>query len=281
MKKILAALVLFLALTSAAGAEMPSSRIISTMPNITEILFALGLDREIAAVTDFCNYPPAAEGREKIGGLLLNWEKIVALQPDLIIFLDGARPQEAARAERLKLTVLTVRMGSAAELLEGIKKIGWAAKRMKEADALAGQIRSQIELFERQSGKIKSEKKARAYVGLGGQPLVTAGPGTFINELIGLAGGINIAAGLKGQYPQVSWEFLLKEQPDIIVIPQDIQGSEGDLDHRPMAGQLKAVQNGQVLIINGDIFTRPGPRSVEAVKQLSERFYLTKLDPGK
>lgn len=281
MKKILAALVLFLALTSAAGAEMPSSRIISTMPNITEILFALGLDREIAAVTDFCNYPPAAEGREKIGGLLLNWEKIVALQPDLIIFLDGARPQEAARAERLKLTVLTVRMGSAAELLEGIKKIGWAAKRMKEADALAGQIRSQIELFERQSGKIKSEKKARAYVWLGGQPLVTAGPGTFINELIGLAGGINIAAGLKGQYPQVSWEFLLKEQPDIIVIPQDIQGSEGDLDHRPMAGQLKAVQNGQVLIINGDIFTRPGPRSVEAVKQLSERFYLTKLDPGK
>lgn len=263
-----------------AAAKEPS-RIVSTMPNLTEILFDLGLGDKMVGVTELCNYPPQAQVKAKVGGLLLNWEQIVALKPDLVVFLAGARPQEEARAQQLGLKVLTVKMDSLDEMLEGIKRIGIATGARTRSIQLVQELDGQIKAYKRQSKSRPEKSRARAYVWLGGQPLVTAGPGTFINELIELAGGKNIAADLKGKYPQVGWEFLVKEQPDIIVMPQDIMSSAGELDKYPLAGQLRAVRNDQVLIVNGDLLTRPSPRFVEAVRQLSERFYLTKLDFGK
>lgn len=243
------------------------------MPNLTEILFELGLADRLAGVTSFCDYPAEVKAKEKIGGLLINWEKVVTLKPDLMIFLAGGRPQEEDRARQLRLRVLVVKMDTAADLLESLEIIGRATGRQEQARALNRRLSREVWRIKVRQAGIGQNKKLRVYVWLGGQPLIAAGPGTFINELVGLAGGASITGRLKGKYPQVSWEFLLKEDPDVIVAPDDILKSADDLKKFKFADKLRAVQQGRVLIMDGDILTRPSPRFTQALEQLFDYFY--------
>lgn len=241
-------------------------RIISTMPSNTEILFALGLKNRIVGVTEQCNYPPEARKIQKIGGTVLNKEKMIALNPDLIVMLGDAQKNDIEKLRDLRLPVFVINPQTLPELARSIRLIGIVTGAMKEADRLAGRMISDIYNI---SVSRKTKARPRIFVVLWDDPLITAGKGTFIDDLINLAGGVNIAADMKGKYPIMGFEALLEDDPDFLIIAGKSKDDIKKIKEKSRWKILNAVKNNRVLLIDSDIITRPSPRLVTALDLIS------------
>lgn len=252
-------------LATRVWADLPQ-RIISGMPSITEMLFALGLDDQIVGVTTNCNYPPAARKKEKVGGFFLNLEKVVSLRPDLIVMLESAQDSDIERLVEYGLPVYTVDPDSVVEVVETIEELGLLTGKEGEAEWVAQQMVKRIQAVEE---KVYGLPRKRVLVIVGYQPLVVVGRDNFINDILNYAGAWNVASEAKAAYPQYSFERLLLEDPDYIIIPEGlVKREEISKDSRWRA--LSAVQNDRILFINDDILSRPGPRVVKAIEEIAE-----------
>lgn len=245
-------------------------RIVSLTPSNTEILFALGLEDKVVGVTSWCNYPDGAKNKEIIGDLNPNVEKILSLQPDLVLAtLGDMNPLEAIK--KAGIPVFVVNPGSFDEVLASFRKIGQLTGKAKEADELIAQMTAKKEKITDKLEKISD--KPKVFIVLEKEPeLFTAGQGTFIDELITLAGGKNIAATVDG-YPKYSMEQLLIENPDVIIVPQyegNMGVRPGDLSNDPVWQEIAAVRQHKIYEINADIISRPGPRLINALEQIAE-----------
>lgn len=263
-------LVLLLART---GGEAVPRRIVSLTPTITETLFALRAGDRVVGVTRFCNYPPEAQKRVKVGGLMdTDIEAILALQPDLVIAED--QQSVVKKLQELGLEVLTVKCQNMDELLNAFTEIGRRIGLEGEAEALVATIRRRIaEVTE----ALKDASRPRVLLVVGRHPLVAAGRGTFLDQLVGIAGGANILADSQRPYPTVSLETVLLRQPDIIV---ECSGSMAGKDLTDEARQawsrwssLSAVRSGRVYVSQSDALLRPGPRILEALDELVRFFH--------
>lgn len=244
------------------------NRVVSLAPSITEMLFALGLDEQIVGVTDFCDYPPAALTKPKIGYARPNLESLIALRPDLIV-----APQEFLRAdllaklEQLKIPVFLIEAKSVEDIFAQIQSLGKMFNRTAMSDDLTRAMRERVQVL---SGRIASTEKRRVLYVLNSHPLITVGPGSYIHQLIGLAGGINIAAGSSSPYPRLSMETVLKEDPEILIFPvgstESIPKSEQEEWNR-WSG-LSAVRNRHLRQVSSDALNRPGPRVVDGLEHL-------------
>jgi iron complex transport system substrate-binding protein len=253
-------------------AKVPN-RVVSLAPSITEMLFALGLDEQIVAVTDFCNYPPAALAKPKIGYARPNLESLVALRPDLIV-----APQEFLRAdllanlEQLKIPVFLVEPKSVEDILIQIQSLGKIFNRMSASDSVTKAMRDRVAEVTRRIGS--SEKKRVLYV-LNSHPLITVGPGSYIHQMIGLAGGVNIASGSSTPYPRLNLETVLKEDPEVLIFPvgssESVPKSEQEEWNR--WGNLSAVRNRRLRDVSSDALNRPGPRVVEGLEHLARAIH--------
>jgi iron complex transport system substrate-binding protein len=259
MRKSAVVFLLLMALASLAGAF--PQRIISGIPAATEMLFALGLGDRVVGVTTNCNYPPAAKRKTKIGGFSLNLERVVALKPDLIVLQADAQPRESERFRAFKLPVLTIEPKSIDGVMETLLILGRETGATAEATALVKSLQKRIAAVEPKSfGLLMVLQRPRALVVVGYEPLIVAGGGTFIDDILKHAGVENIAAGARGAYPHYSLEQLLKERPDYIIVPVGTV----------RRGELEKRGKWQVLYIDPDIISRPGPRVVEAVERISQ-----------
>lgn len=260
---------------SFAQAAYPQ-RIISGMPSITEMLFALNLDDRVVGVTTNCNYPLAARTKEKIGGFFLNLEKVVSLKPDLVIMLEEAQRRDFEKFRAYGLKVFSLNPRNINEVLESLVAIGKVTGREERARALVYELRSRLERVRPKVGSIRSVLRLpRVVVIVGSNPLIVAGRETFINDIILFAGGDNIAKDANGAYPQYSLEKLLKEDPECIIIPKGIIRREEFIrDSRWQ--KLGAVKNNRLFFIEPDIISRPGPRVVEAVERIAKFLYASK-----
>ena len=241
-------------------------RIISTMPSITEILFALNLGGRVVGVTQNCNYPPEAAVKEKIGRETINLEKIVSLKPDLIIMLEDAQKREADNLKSNGFPVLTINPHTISEVFDSIEKIGAAAGITEEASKLVSDLKQKILSVE--AGCFFEAKKT-VFLVVGYRPLIGAGGHTFINDVIQSAGGKNILENLSSPYPEINFEELYRLDPQIIIFPQGIL-TEKEIISDPKWGRLAAVKNGKILFIDPDIMFRPGPRIVSAIEEVSK-----------
>jgi len=241
-------------------------RIISTVPSNTEILFALGLGDRIVGVTSQCNYPPAAKKIQKIGGANLNAEKIIALNPDLVLMLGDAQMNDIERLRCFQLPVFVINPRDLNGLISSIRLIGKITGSQKEAEALAKKISDDMR---RVSLLKRAAARPKVFVVLWDDPLITAGKGTFIDNLITAAGGKNIASGMKGKYPIMSLETLIEEDPDYLVIAGKSKDDIKKLKDRNAWKLLKAVKENKILLIDSDIITRPSPRLITALDLIS------------
>ncbi|MGB9613388.1 MAG: ABC transporter substrate-binding protein [Candidatus Margulisiibacteriota bacterium] len=242
-------------------------RIISGMPSITEMLFALGLEDRIVGVTANCNYPPEALKKEKIGGFFLNLEKIVSLKPDLVVMLEDTQKQDIKRLKDYGLPVYTINPHTVVEVMDSLVKLGEVTGKRKEAKILIKQMKNRIASV--QPKGTSSLERPRVLVIVGYRPLIVAGAGTFIDDIIKYAGGENIAQDAKASYPQYSFERLIKEDPEYMIIPEGVVEKE-EIARDSRWQSLQAVRGNKILFINADILSRPGPRLVEAIEKIAD-----------
>ena len=254
--------------------ENPPERIVSLSPANSEILFALGLDEKIVGVTEYCTYPEAALSKEKIGGFsTVNIEKVSVLNPDLIVAADGNSEETVAHLRELGFTVITINADTIDTTLDDILLLGKATGADDEAEALVSSMKEDLaEIAE----KTSAEEKPTILHCMWTDPLWVSGSGTFQDEMITAAGGVNAAAD-EGGWVALTMEKFLTMNPDIIVVDSGNGMGVGADDalrdfflKDPRMQSLSAVQNEQVYVVNADIIDRGGPRIVEGVEALAE-----------
>ncbi|MBM3246099.1 MAG: cobalamin-binding protein [Candidatus Omnitrophica bacterium] len=274
MKKIFIVLV-FLAI-AAPGLAQTTPRYISLAPSTTEILFALGLDKEIVGVSSYCNYPVQAKNKESIGSFSQpNVEKILSLKPDYIFGTGLEQAAVIGELRRLKLNVYIADPKNIAELLDTIRQVGKITHRRKEAQDLIKNIENQIRKISSEACLIPYTKRPKVFVEIWHSPLTTAGKNSFIDELISLAGGINIAHNSRRPYTIFSQEEVIKANPDIIIITyMDKQAPAKLMEKRFGWEGISAVRNNRLYNgINPDLLLRPGPRVAEGLQEIYKRLY--------
>jgi len=258
------------------SAEISKLRIISLAPSTTEILFALGLDEEIVGVSLFCNYPQKAKTKEKVGTFSQpNIEKILFLKPH-IIFCTGLEQAPIVRQlEQLNLKVYVSDPSNIEELFNSIKDMARLTGKEKEADALIKKMHSDIEEV---NSKVKLTHKKdwpKVFVEIWYEPLMTVGNSSFVDELLTLAGGINIAHDTKRSYSYFSSEQVIKRDPQLIILTYMSKEQPVKIVQERLGwNKISAVKNNRIYNdINPDVLLRPGPRLVDGLKELHKRLY--------
>ena len=253
-------------------------RIVSTAPSITEILYALGLGDSVVGDTTFCTYPPEARNKPKVGTFLQpDLERILALRPTLVLVIKNPIGV-TAKLRSLGLHAEELDQDSVAGIRASITQVGELTGRRNEAARLNASLETQFAEVRALAAKYRRPSVlflvGRAPGTL--QGMVGAGGGTFIDELLQLAGANNALAGSAMQYPNVSLEQILTRDPDVILDMGDFahaEGRPGQPEPQVLAlwsayPRLRAVQQQRVRVIASDVFVRPGPRMGEAARAL-------------
>lgn len=250
----------------------PGGRIVSASPNLTEILFALGLGEEIVGVTLRSNHPQEATEKPKIGTF---WqpsiEAVIAAKPDLIITLAFEQQKNLARRlRRIGYNTLTVKIEKVSELFGAIEKIGEVTGKELEAERLSCGIRGKLREL---SASVGEEEKIRVLWVVQREPLRAAGRETFINEMIELAGGENVLGRTIHKYPPIGAELVYSCGADVIIEPA-MSGAAADqqenaVEYWSKFEHLPAVRNKRVYVIDGDPVSRLGPRLYEGVELIA------------
>ncbi len=247
-------------------------RIISTSPSNTEILFALGLGDKVVGVTTYCNYPPEAPEKEKIGGFsTVDIEKIISLNPDMVLASSITGDENIKKLEDKGITVLIVEPKNIDEILKAIELIGNVTGKENEAKSLTENMLKRINKVKENSKNLKEKPKVMYVVWH--EPLMSAGKNTFANDIIEIAGGENIYSDMEIQYPTISLESVIDRNPDIIIASVG-HGDAGNLTYNyvmnePRLKDVNAVKNKRVYEIDADIMNRPGPRISDALEQFA------------
>ena len=277
---VVAALALSVFVASTARPASAPTRIVSTSPSITETLFALGLGDRVVGVSRFCRFPPEVAEIPKVGTFLKpDAERIAALRPDLVVVhevSDGVDRRLAA----LRIPSIVVDRGTMASVFSSIRQIASATGVPTRGDALIADIQRRLDVVRRAGGRTA---RPRVLFIIGRRPgsladLVAVGPGSYLNELIDIAGGINVMA-IDGQpeYPRISMETVLRFDPDVIVDTVDMGETDAERSARgPVNEQLwstyrnlTAVRTKRLHAATTDALVVPGPRVVEAAEWIA------------
>jgi len=278
MKKTLLIITLILAILSPrAGLYAAQKRYISLAPSTTEILFALGLDEEIAGVSSYCNYPLKAKLKEKVGDFSRpNIEKIVSLRPDYIFCTGLEQAPVIAELRRLNLKVCVSDPVNLEGVFDSIREIGKITGRVNAAENLINNMQDEVQEVSSKVKLIPLEKRPKVFIEIWYDPLTTAGKGSFVNELLILAGGVNIAGDTRIPYSIFSPEEVIRRNPDCIIFAyMDPKKPQKLLEGRLGWRGISAVKNNRLYNdINPDILLRPSPRIVLGIKEIHRRLYL-------
>jgi len=277
LSEVLAANEFPLAVTDDLGRNVTISSepqsIVSLAPSNTEILFALELGDRVMAVSGYCNYPLEAQNKIKIGGFsTVNIEKVVSLRPDLVIATGGVQEAVVEELERLGLTVIALEAKSIENVLENIRLVGKAAGEPEAARELTTKLEQRTKAVTDKAKDLPDSQRPRVFYEIQYEPLMTAGPGTFIDDLIHLAGGVNIASDAAAKYPVYNLETLIERNPEVIIISVghgSIAASVEVVKSRKRWQIIDAIKNNRVYGINADLVSRPGPRIVDGIEEMA------------
>jgi iron complex transport system substrate-binding protein len=259
--------------------SFPPKRIVSLAPNITEILFSLGLDEEIEGVSIHCNYPEKAKSRVRVGSYIsLDFERIASLRPNLVVATGAGNTREMVdRLEKLGFTTYVIFPKKFNDILQSIAHIGQAVSREKEA---RGIIEGMRQRSQRVIELTKDLPRPKVFIQIGDAPIVTVGKGSFADDLIRLAGGENIAGKEKEVYPRFGMEEILKRSPEVIVISS--MNPKGDyqktLQEWTRWKTIPAVKNGRIHLIDSDLLDRPSPRIIDGLEELARVLHPEKFE---
>jgi iron complex transport system substrate-binding protein len=249
-------------------------RVVSLAPSLTEIVFALGRGDWLVGVTDFCDYPPEARSKPRVGGPMTpDLERVVRARPDLALATADGNPRETlAQLARLHIPVFAVKAEGYAGILGSAEAVGRALRAELEAAALVQDIRDRVAAIRR---AVALRVRPRVLYLVWTDPLIAAGPATYIHDLIEMAGGENVVRERSVPYPRLSWEEVVGAAPEVILVASHRDGPD-----RPSIGEVwrgwqsvPAVRSGRIIAVPGDTIHRPGPRVAEGVERLARAIH--------
>ncbi|HKQ07168.1 MAG TPA: helical backbone metal receptor [Blastocatellia bacterium] len=248
-------------------------RIVSLAPSITEILFALGLGDRVVGVTSYCDYPPEATGKEKVGDTVRpSVEKLVALRADLVIASTSSQLEQfIAKLDDLSIPVYISNPRRVGDVTDTIERIGTLTGATERARELSDSLQKRMAAID---AGLAGAERLRVLVILNAEPLITAGGSTFVNDLIERAGGRSISANESAEYPQYSLETAVAARPEVIFL---------QAQDAPLPGRLKetpAARAGRVYHIDDNLMLRPGPRIVDGLEQMAAELHPEIFKPG-
>jgi iron complex transport system substrate-binding protein len=255
------------------AAEAPR-RIVSLTPAITETLFALGLGERVVGVTRFCDYPPEATAKPRVGGYSdPDVEAVLALQPDLVLISPNVGNREGGLAlQRAGVRVEVVTGERLEETYAAIERIGALCAVPDAGRALAARVRHEVEAA---SASVRGLPPTRALFCLQTDPVIAAGRDTLPADLLERAGGANVVD--VPRYPQLGLEAVIAAAPEVILQTR-MDTQETDPTAGPAAfwarwRTIPAVAAGRVIVFDGTPALRPGPRVGEAVTRMAAHLH--------
>ena len=253
-------------------------RIVSLSPAATEALFAVGAGNQVVGVTTYCNYPPEATTREKIGGYsakTINIEKIVSLKPDLVVAESSMHADIIKALEPLGITVLAISPASLEDTYATLALLGKVTGHSDTATSVVAGMKATIKAVTDKVATIPQDKRVTVFWEVWDEPLMTAGSTSFPGQILALAGGKSIFADLNKDYPTVSAEDIIKRNPAVIMGPDTHADKlpSAIIGARPGWEKVDAIVKGRVYLINGDTSSRPGPRLALALQDIAKALY--------
>lgn len=256
-------------------------RLVSLAPSLTETVFALGADRLLVGVTDYCDYPPEAAAKPRVGGIVNpSIERIAALQPDLVLASLAANRRETVNAvERLGIPVYVTGARSVEGVLDSMRRLAELLGLAERGEALLGELRTTLDAVNQ---RLAGRAPRRVLFIVWEEPLISVGRDTFLADALRRAGAESVIE--TGQdWPRLNLEEVLKLQPEFLVFAD----AQPDAAARVLAGlrqrrgwrYLEAVQQQRVAVIS-DAVNRPSPRLVEAIEQLARQLHPEAFAPG-
>jgi len=250
--------------------DSPPERIVSLIPSATETIVALGAADRLVARTSFDVGPVLADLPSVGDGLTPSLELLTRLQPDLIVaWPDNASRSVIGRLAVLGARIYTPQVQTLADLQRATEELGSLLGLEDIADSLNAAIAKDLESLR---VAVAGRERPSVFYVVWYEPPTTAGSGTYIDELIQIAGGRNVFADAPGLWPQVSLEEVVRRQPDIVLISQT-EGKLIDVERLASAvgwRELRAVREGRAMQIDADLYNRPGPRVGEAARRLAD-----------
>lgn len=252
-------------------------RIVSTSPAETEILFALGLGDKIVGVSDYDNYPAETKDKTKVGSITKpNEETLVGLAPDFVVTGISMPPEVVQELRGLKLNVFQTNPKTVDDILNNILTFGRITDRQAEAERIVASMKADMEKVKDAVAGVKPEERRKVYVEFA--PGWTVGKGEFMDELISIAGGVNVAGDTEG-WNQISEEKIVQADPDVILytlgVTDEQSGKTLEEIIRGRSGwdKVKAIQNNRVVGLDQDVLSRPGPRITEGLLAVAKAIY--------
>ncbi len=244
----------------------PPRRIVSLAPNLTEVLFELGLADRIAGVTTYCDFPEEAREKPKIGGFInFSLETLVSLKPDLVLATaDGNRKETVLRIERTGCPVYVVRPKTLEEVFGMIEALGAVTGTERRAGDLVASLRERVR---RVAAAAAAGEHPRVFLQVGTEGLITAGKGTFLDELIRLSGGVNVAGGEAVRYPRFGMEKVMALKPEVILVIA-MDGEAVPERFWKKWREIPAVRSNRIHFLDADRTTRPSHRIVDGLEEM-------------
>lgn len=244
-------------------------RVIALAPSITEIIFALGQEHRLKGATQFSDFPPAALSLPRVGSYIhLDLERIVSLRPDLCIGVKDGNPQHVvARLTELQIPVYVVDPRNLEGVMHSILEIGALLGAGEQAQTLVADMRRRIDRVRHLVAQTR--RRPRVFFQIDIAPIISVGAHTFINELISLAGGKNLAEGPVA-YPRFSREQVLAMRPEVIIITSMARGEAFERVKAEWSGWpgLPAAAQDRIFVVDSNTFDRPTPRLVAGLERL-------------
>jgi len=248
-------------------------RLVSHVPGITEILFALGLEEKVVGVSNYCDYPEEAKLKDKVGDF---WnptiEKIVDLDPDLV-FTHGGNEQLMNQLGELGITYIVLQPQDMDGILKDIELVGKVTGTEKRAKEL---IKDMKERMSRVVSRVEGTPRVKVFYIIDATDLNnpwTSGPGSFIDSLITMAGGENVGAKALSRWTQFSVEEVVNSDPEVIIMPTKhgtaFTPPEALKEHPAWRG-ITAVKEDRIFTIDDDLVSRYGPRVVAGLEKMAK-----------
>ena len=244
-------------------------RIVSLVPSVTEVVYALGGQDRLVGITDFCDWPPEAAKKPRVGGMLApNLELIVALKADLVVATtEGNRQETVDQLQRLGIPVFTVSPHRLSDVMAVIAQLGELTGRPEAVGPLVDSLKRRIQAVER---AVRPYPRPKVLYVLWPEPLIVPGREGLVTELIELAGGASVTARETDAYPRFSLEAVAARAPEVIILAR--HGADGTPFSRApweRLTTLPAVRAGRIHSVDGTYLHRYGPRVVDGLELLA------------
>ena len=249
-------------------------RIVSLAPSNTEILFDLGLGDKVVGDTLYCDYPEAAKSITKIGGYSdIDIEKVVSLNPDLILAEDIDKADIIPALERLGFKVYALVPHNLNEIMDSVSTIGRLTGANNEAKTIVSDMQKHIKIITDKTAKLMDAQKPRVLYVIWQDPIMSSGIDTPIYDMINKAGGTSVAPGDTG-FPTISLESVIAADPQVVICNVDDSYTGGDaplvfMQTEPRLKTIAAVVNGKVYGINASLTNRPVPRIIQGFEWMA------------